>query len=126
MNRTVQADLTLLIERALVSLEKRRAEMIPFMSPAIAIDLSAFLSSPPDSSRLAVPLWSAVPSVSDPTYFYLESSSASWEELLGPYFTREPWGMSVDWAIGDRWADTELGPVFDPNDRYENAYMCRP
>lgn len=124
MDRTVLADLGLMVERALSSFEARRPEAIPYMTPEVTIDLSAFLSTPPDSASLETPLWTAQESSWDPGYYWLQSNGESWEALLTPYFSANLWEGGIQWEIGDRWRDADLAAVFDPNDRYESGYMC--
>lgn len=125
MNDVILADFRLFAARAILSLEESRPEMIPHMSPSISIDLSLFLSSPPDQAALSAPIWSLVDDDFGP---YISARSEAFEELISPYFSPALFddAVSVRWDLGDRWEGTDLGEVFDPNDRYEDAYRCMP
>jgi hypothetical protein len=98
---------------------------IPRVTPALSIDIVAFLEPEPFDGTSQGDLWTVV---DDFDYTYIQTNTTAWESLFAPYFDSEPWAdgapnrtLEVDWSDtpGATWEQ-----MFDPGDRWSGAYAC--
>src|ERR1700690_316327 len=107
-------------------------QSLPFFSPALMMNLRSFFDMPVDLTNVSPPIWSAVPwrDASGNSGFNVESSSTGVDPLLAPRFLPDPFASNApgySLTLSNRWNNISSDAwhsVFDPDQRWENAYGC--